>query len=142
MDCRKTCSIGCSCVSLVISAILAAVIGVLFFFKWIPNIAVVTWIAFGLGVLTLLILFFTLLYAAAHPCSALPGCLCRHGKCLLLGSAGTIVSTLATIAIALSLRSIFAVFFVAIGAFFTVLMLLALISLILCVLCALCGAGK
>lgn len=141
MDCNRKCSLGCSCAALVISAVFAAVVGVLFYFRYISFIVTAVWIAFGLGVLILILLFASLVYAATHPCWILPGCLCARGGCLLLGSVGTVVSALAALSIALSPRLIFDVILVSVGAFFTALMLLALIALLLCIICALCGRG-
>ncbi len=141
MSCKKSCSAGCGCIAYIISTVLAAV-GILFFFYLIPNIVTAVWIAFGLGLLSLIFLFTGLLRASACPGGILSKCLCRYGRCLLAGSMGTIVCALAALAIVLSFRWIFVVFLVAVGAFFTVLMLIALFSMLKCLVCALCEEQK
>jgi hypothetical protein len=139
MDCRKNCLIACGCINLTISTIFAAAIGILFFFNYIPSIVTAIWISFGLGVLSLILLFVGLLGASANPCRILSRCLCARGGCLLVGSIGTIVSALTALAIVLNPSWILTVILVAIGAFFTAMMLVALFSILMCFVCAQCG---
>lgn len=142
MDCKKSCSIGCSCIGLIISTVFAAAVGVLFFFHLIPNIVTAVWISFGLGVMSLIALSVGLILALAFPCGALYRCLCRHGRCLLVGSMGTIVCALAALAIVLLAHRILTAILVALGAFFTAMMLIALFSVLLCLLCCLCDGRR
>lgn len=124
MNCRKRCSIGCICTSLAISVIFAAITGILFFFRLIPNMSTAVWIAFGFGVLNLVLLFIGLFRGAACPCGILSRCLCAHSSCLLAGSFGTIITALAALSIVLAPAVISITILVSIGAFFTALTLL------------------
>ena len=142
MDCRKSCLSGCGCISLVLSTVFAAAVGILFFLQMIPNVVTAIWISFGLGLMSLSILIAGLFGGPSYPCGMMSRCLCAQGKCLLVGSMGTIVCALAALSTVLSSRLILTVFLVAVDAFFTGLMLFALFSILMCLLYALCGEPK
>lgn len=130
--CRPSC--GCGCIALFISAILGAVAGVLVYFNLLPAITTAVWIAFGLGVLGLIILVSALFLASTNPSHALTRCLCKRGICLLVGSIGTIVAALCALSIVLAPLSIATAILVSIAAFFLFLMIIALISFLVCIL--------
>lgn len=137
MGCKNECPSGCSCAGIVISLVVAIVVGVLFYFGYIPFIVTAAWIAFGLGVMTLILLFVSLAIASGHRRSVLRECLCRRAKCLLIGAVGSIVLSIALVSITV-VTSILITILVALGAFFLTLILLSLAGLIGCMICELC----
>ena len=135
---NKFCGV-CGSISIVISAILGAIVGVLFAFDLIPFIGTTAWIALGLGVLTLVILVGTVLAANTRECSTLSKCLCSNGASLLAGAVGTIVTTTVALSTVLDSALVAVIILVAIAAFFFALMLIGLTSLISCFLCKQCS---
>ncbi|MDP4120390.1 MAG: hypothetical protein Q8876_04945 [Bacillota bacterium] len=119
-----------------------AIVGILFAFRYIPFIVISTWIAFGLGVLTLIFLVIGVFLGAVTGPNALAKCLCKNTTCLLVGVLGTIISALAALSIVLTPVFISVITLVAIGAFFFSLMILGLIALISCIASKLCCFHK
>ncbi|MPN25107.1 hypothetical protein SDC9_172514 [bioreactor metagenome] len=139
MSCSGGCKFSaCSCLGVVISIIFGAVIGVLFAFDLIPFITTALWIVFGLGVLALIFLLIAVLVGAATGSPALSKCLCSNALCLLVGTIGTIVSSVIALSFVLEATSIFAAAIVAIVAFFLAFMLIGLIAMIACIASELC----
>jgi len=139
MNCGNKCGFSaCCCIGLLISVVFGAVVGVLFAFEYICFIRIAAWIAFGFGVLTLVLLIFGLFSASVNPPSALSRCLCKYTSCLLVGIIGTIITALAALVIVLNPACISVITLVAIGAFFFALMIIALIALIRCIICKMC----
>ena len=142
MDCDRSCSRGCGCINIVISVVLAIVVGVLFFFRLIPGIAIAIWVVLALAILNLIFLIAALFIASSeHKHSALTKCLCSHGICFLVGIIGTIVLCLVAISIPLIPTLIPVVIIVAIGTFFAAFMATQLIALVRCIICRLCSRG-
>ena len=142
MSCKDKCGFSaCGCLGIVISIVFAAIIAVLFAFGLIPFIVTVTWIAFGLAVLALIILIIGIYSAALCPHNALQKCICRNAICLLAAIIGTIISAIAALAIVLIPIFISVIILVAIGAFFFALMMIGLIAFISCIVCRLCSIG-
>ena len=136
--CDDNCSFNAfSGLGIVISVMFGAIIAILFAFDFIPGIVTSTWIAFGLGVLSLVILVIGVFLAAVTGPNALSKCLSRNTTCFLIGIIGTIISSLAALSIVLDTTFISVIILVAIGAFFFSLMIIGLIALINCIVCKL-----
>jgi len=135
---RNCCCNACSCIGIIISILLATIVGVLFAFGLIPAIVVSAWIAFGIGVFVLIVLIAGLYLAAVNPRSALSKCLCQNAICMLIGSIGTIVTALAGLSILLII-CIPVIVLVAVGAFFLSLLLQSLICFIICLVKKMCS---
>ena len=138
MSCNGCSLKACSCIGVILSIIFGAAIGVLFAFRYIPAIVVSAWIAFGLGVLTLILLTIGVFFAGISMPNVLSKCLCLNGTCLLVGSIGTIIMALAALSISLTPAFISIIVLVALGAFFFALMLISLIATISCIICKAC----
>lgn len=125
-------SFACGFGAILISIIIGIIIGVLYAFGYIPGIRIAVWIAFGLGVLGLIILVTGILAGVSAKSKALMKCLQLNVYCLLAGIWGTILSGLAALSIVLN-PSILIAILIGIGGFFFSLMVIALILTTLCV---------
>jgi len=121
----------CGFVGIPVSIVIGIIVGILFAFEFIPGIETAAWIAFGLGVLGLIILVAAVFVAVSTESRALTRCLQLNVNCLLTGIWGTILSGLAALSIELTPGSILIAVLVGIGAFFFSLMIVSLILFIL-----------
>lgn len=139
MDCERSC--GCPsniCIEVLISVVVATVVGLLFGFGLIPNIVTAVWIVFGFAVLNLIFLVVGLFGASLVRHSLLGKCLCCKGKILLVAIIATIILTLVALSITLVSTTIWIVVLIAIGAFFVALMVVEFVLLLKCLLNGLC----
>lgn len=135
MDCNNENTISiCSFFGVITSILVGAIVGVLYALCFIPSITIAVWIAFGLGVLTLIFLVTGVFLAAVCQSCSLIRCLCRNSSYLLVGIIGTIISAIAALSIFLNHFCIPAIIVIALGAFFFTLMIFGLINFITCVI--------
>ena len=118
----------------VVSIFLGVIIGVLFFFEFIPAILVGTWIAFGVAVLSLIGI--TAIAVAENKKGE--RCMCEYGGCLLAGIIGTIVSTLIALAVGLTAGVVLSAIIVAVLGFFFSLLIITVVLFIRCLIDANC----
>ena len=120
--------------ALILSVILGIGLAVVYSFGFIAQTAVVLWIAFGLALTVLFTVTFILTMLTDERGSPVRKCLCTYGRCILSGVIGTIVSTIAGLAITLLTTGIISIIiFFLVGAFLT-LMLTTFFQFIFCVL--------
>lgn len=120
--------------ALVLSVIVGLVLSILCSFCCIAQTAVLLWISFGLALTVLFTVTFILTMLTDERGSPVRKCLCPYGRCILSGVIGTIVSTIAGLAITLLTTGIISVIvFFLVGAFLT-LMLTTFFQFIFCVL--------
>lgn len=129
-------------IGLLVSVIAGVAAGILFALNVFPFIAAAAWIAFGLGVLSLLILISGLFSAAEDRSYVLTNCLCRNAAFFLTGIIGTILTAIVLLSINLVLLCIPAIILVGIGTFFFSLMIFGLIFFICCIMRALCRSRR
>ena len=137
MRCNNCCGDPCStCIEVVISIVLAAVVGVLFIYGLIPDIVTGLWILFGLAVLNLVFLVTGLYTASIFRRTPLARCLRCRGTIFLAGIIGTIFMTLVLLSITtlLPTLTILITILVSIGAFFAALMGVELVLFISCLI--------
>ena len=137
--CNGSCSLGCKCLSLIISAVAAIVVGALYFNGLITNITTVLWIALGIAVSGFLFLAAALIISGLFQSIPLSSCLCSNGRCLLIGIIGTVLSVIVALSFTLAV-DIFSTVIVALAALFTVLTLISLFSLFSCLICGNCAS--
>lgn len=122
----------CSCLGLIISIVLGAVVGVLFALGFIPFIVTAAWIAFGISVFALAFLLVAVIVGGATGPNMLTRCLCRNIPCLLAGIIGTLITSIAALSIVLNPVFVSVAALVALGGAFFTLLLIALIDFITC----------
>jgi len=123
----------CNIGTVILSIIIGVIIGVLFAFGYIPGVVTAVWIAFGLGVLGLVILAIAIFVGVSTRYKALIKCLQLNINCLLVGIWGTIITGLAALSIVLTPGSVLIAILIGIGAFFLSLLIISLILFTLCV---------
>lgn len=124
--------------ALFLSVIVGVVLSILYSFCYIAQTAVLLWISFGLALTVLFTVTFILTTLTDERGSAVRRCLCPYGRCILSGVIGTIVSTMAGLAITLLTTGIVSIIiFFLVGAFFT-LMITTFFQFIFCVLRKIC----
>ncbi|HKM21231.1 MAG TPA: hypothetical protein VJZ01_04240 [Lachnospiraceae bacterium] len=116
----------CNVLGVIGGLIFAVAAGIIFSGGGLVGINVALWIILGLAVLTLLILVYCLVEASDIRCSALKEYLCVLGTPILIGTLGTITTSLIALSITLTPAVISSVILVAIAAFFFAFMLIVL----------------
>lgn len=136
--CCKSCLTPSTCIGVLISIVVAIIVGVLFALNNIPLITTAAWIAFGLSVLSLIFLILGAFISALTLPNSLSMCLCKHVVGLLVGIIGTLVFTIIALSIVLCPLVISNVIIVALGTLFFTFLLIELISFIVCIICKSC----
>lgn len=128
---------GCNACAVFASLILGAVIAVLSYFEFLPNIAALIPIAFWFAIVTLVgLVLIPLLAHRISPCAL--KCVCINGYCLLGAAVGALVTTIIAMIILLDLRLISVTVLIGLIGFFFSLLLIAIIIFIDCLLRELC----
>lgn len=124
---------GCKLVGTIVGIIVGVIIGILFALGYTPLIVTGIWIAFSLASFVLLYILGTLfLGSCSGSCSIIMGCIRRNLGCLLTGSIGTILASLAALSIVLDIAVNAIVLLVGLGAFFFTFLIVGIISFIKC----------
>lgn len=134
LGCNENCSSAWTILEVVISAVLAAAVGLLLANNLIPGIVTALWIVFGLAVLNLIFLVAGLYTASIVRRTPLRRCLFCGGGAFLAGIIGTIVFALMALAITAFATSVWFFVIVGIGTFFAVFMTIELIRLLSCLI--------
>ncbi len=129
------CRGGCGAVGTIVGIIFGVIIAIFFSLGFTPLILTGVWVAFALGAAVLIYVIITGLISSSNDIrSGSESCFCRYAKCLLFGSVGTVLATLAALSITLDIAVTAIVILVGIGVFFFVFMISALISYIKCLI--------
>lgn len=128
----------CVCGSCSVSGIIWSIIGgiaaaVLFYLGYITSAVVGIWITFGIAAFSLIyILLSTFLSSCSETCARFSHCLHRSLKCLLIGSIGTIVVSIAALSISLTTTAAPTII-VGLLVLFFILLLSAIVNLLKCI---------
>lgn len=129
------CRGGCGVVGTILGIIFGIIIAIFFSLGFTPLILTGIWVAFALGAAVLIYVIIAGLISSSNDIrSDSSGCFCRYAKCLLFGSAGTVLAALAALSITLDIAVTAIVILIGIGVFFFVFMVSALISYIKCLI--------
>ena len=124
---------GCKLVGTIVGIIVGVIIGIMFALGYTPLIVTGIWIAFSLASFVLLYILGTLfLGSCSGSCGIIMGCIRRNLGCLLTGSIGTILTSLAALSIVLDIAVNSIVLLVGLGAFFFTFLIVGIISFIKC----------
>lgn len=130
--CKQNC---CSfTTSLIVSIIVGVGVAVVFSLGFLASIVTALWIAFGISVLSIIALSVLAPLSSMNKSMALKKCLCYYGKPLVIGSIGTLITSIVSLTLVLSIAStvsIIIIFFV--GALFS-LLLISIVQFILCII--------
>lgn len=124
--CNKQCN---NCLAaIIIGAIAGVIIGLLFFFALIPGI--ITAIIVGLIFAAISLILITVIAAFAEKNAE--KCVCKDGKCIVIGSIGTIVLGIVALAITLTTGSVGVAILIGLLGAFLVGTIISLLFLGLC----------
>ncbi len=131
----RECSCGCGAAGTIFGIILGVIVAVLFSLGLTPLIMNGIWVAFSIGGAALLYILFTSVFAScSDSCCHLEKCLIKNSKCLITGTLGTLLTTIALVCISLETSSILVAILVAVATFFVVFLLASLISFVKCLI--------
>lgn len=134
------CRGGCGITGAILGIIFGIIVAVLFSLGFTPIILTGVWVAFALGAAVLIYVIISGLINSSNELKLSENnCFCRYARCLLFGSAGTILSAIAALSITLDIAVTAIVVLIGIGVFFFVFMISALISYIKCLITRSCS---
>lgn len=132
--CNSTFRRNCGCSGLMFSAVVAAVVGVLLYFGFVPSALLAVGIILVIAALNLIFFFSGLMVAATTECSEIVKCLKNYGICYLAGIIGTIFGAIIFIAAGVSLILPISAILFAITVFFFVFMIYQLVLFWNCII--------
>lgn len=110
-------------IALILSVIIGIGISVLFSCGLLANICIALWISLLLSIISLVALFVFLPLSSTNIFSSLKKCICKHGKSLIVGSIGTLVTTIAALSLPVCFYSVLIILFFLIGTFLSFLII-------------------
>ena len=110
-------------IAIILSVVIGLGISVLFGLSLIPNAIFALWIAFGLSILSLIALLFLIPLAGFNNFSSLKKCMCEYSKNLIVGTIGTLVTTIAALSLTLTVSTALIIIFFLIGTFLSLLII-------------------
>lgn len=127
---RSEMCISCLTVGIIAGIISGIAAALLFFFGIVSNLTIALWVAFGVGIFTLLAAFTT---AILTPVWISRRCFCRSKNALLIGGTGLVITTVIALSASIFSGSIFSAVLIGLVTFFLVLSITALVCFILCI---------
>lgn len=133
---NTSCKCGCGLIGSILGIVAGIIIAILFSMGLTPLILNGIWITFGIGALALLYIMILASFDGCNgsSCQVLEKCLIRNLKCLLIGTFGTILTTLILTVITLEITSIIVSIIVGLATFFLVFLISSIISLLKCLI--------
>ena len=131
-DVREKSELCLSCLAVGITAgiLIGVAAALLFFFGVITNLTIALWVAFGVGLFTLVATFGA---ALLTPMWISRKCFCKNKNALITGGIGLVVTTVVALSTALAAASIFSAVLVGLTTFFLLLSVTSLICFIICI---------
>ena len=128
------CRCGRCIIPTIIGIVFGIITGVLVNTGVITNFLPIAWIAFGIGLLAIVLLILIALFSEDEATE----CVCENGKCLAIGAIGTVFLAIVILAVsAITTRVAAAVLFGILG-FFFIFTWVSLLQLLLCLVEAAC----
>lgn len=125
------CGKECNCIfAIIVGLILGVVVGILFFLGSIASIVNAIIVS---AIISLVVLVLTTLIAIFSD-NMETKCLCKNGKCALIGSIATLVLTIIALAVTLATGALASAILVGLGAFFVILTVISFVELIFCII--------
>ncbi|MBR0423364.1 MAG: hypothetical protein IJJ04_01815 [Clostridia bacterium] len=126
------CGNGCTASGIILGIIFGVIIAVLFSLGFTPLIFTGIWIAFSIAGASLIYLLVALSSANRQNTPRLWHCLREKFSCLIFGTIGTILTSIAALSIALEVAVIALIVLIGALAFFFMFLIVALVSLLKC----------
>ena len=127
---RSEVYISCLVAGVTAGILLAIAAALLFFFGVITNLTIALWVAFGVGIFTLVSTFAA---ALLTPVWISRKCFCRNKNALLTGGIGLVVTTVIALSATIAAQSILSAILIGLVTFFLLLSVAAIICFIICI---------
>ena len=130
------CECGCGrCIlHTIIGIVFGIITGVLVNTGVITNFLPIAWIAFGIGLLAIVLLILIALFSEDEATE----CVCENGKCLAIGAIGTVFLAIVILAVSAITTGVAAAVLFGILGFFFIFTWVSLLQLLLCLVEAAC----
>lgn len=126
------CGNGCTASGIILGIIVGVIVAVLFSLGFTPLIVTGIWIAFAIAGASLIFLLAAFSFASGQRNPRLIYCLKKKFSCLIFGTIGTILTSIAALSIVLEIAVISMVILIGALAFFFMFLIVALVSLLKC----------
>ena len=128
------CRCGRCIIPTIIGIVFGIITGVLVNTGVITNFLPIDWIAFGIGLLAIVLLILIALFSEDEATE----CVCENGKCLAIGAIGTVFLAIVILAVSAITTGVAAAVLFGILGFFFIFTWVSLLQLLLCLVEATC----
>ena len=128
------CRCGRCIIPTIIGIVFGIITGVLVNTGVITNFLPIAWIAFGIGLLAIVLLILIALFSEDEATE----CVCENGKCLAIGAIGTVFLAIVILAVSAITTGVAAAVLFGILGFFFIFTWVSLLQLLLCLVEAAC----
>ena len=128
------CRCGRCIIPTIIGIVFGIITGVLVNTGVITNFLPIAWIAFGIGLLAIVLLILIALFSEDEATE----CVCENGKCLAIGAIGTVFLAIVILAVSAITTGVAAAVLFGILGFFFIFTWVSLLELLLCLIEAAC----
>ena len=128
------CRCGMCIIPTIIGIVFGIITGVLVNTGVITNFLPIAWIAFGIGLLAIVLLILIALFSEDEATE----CVCENGKCLAIGAIGTVFLAIVILAVSAITTGVAAAVLFGILGFFFIFTWVSLLQLLLCLVEAAC----
>lgn len=128
------CRCGRCIIPTIIGIVFGIITGVLVNTGVITNFLPIAWIAFGIGLLAIVLLILIALFSEDEATE----CVCENGKCLAIGTIGTVFLAIVILAVSAITTGVAAAVLFGILGFFFIFTWVSLLQLLLCLVEAAC----
>lgn len=119
----------CECfIPAIIGIILGIVVGYLVFNFVIPGLVIAIWIALGISIVSLLLVFLTAIQAQGRE----EWCVCKYGGCIVIGAIFTIIATIIALSITIVTGILATAILIGLGTLFLVFTIFSVAEFLLC----------
>lgn len=112
----------------IISIILGIIVGFISFVVAIPGIVTAIWIAFGLSIAALILVFLTAIQAQGRE----EWCVCKYGSCITIGAIATIIATIIGLSITIATGILAISILIGLGTLFLAFTIFGVLEFIMC----------
>lgn len=128
------CRCGRCIIPTIIGIVFGIITGVLVNTGVIATLVPLAWIAFGIGLLAIVLLILIALFSEEDASE----CVCENGKCLAIGAIGTVFLAIVILAVSTIITGVTAAVLFGILGFFFIFTWVSLLQLLLCLIEAAC----
>lgn len=119
----------CGClIPAIISIILGIIVGFISFTVAIPGLIIAIWIAFGISIGALILVFLTAIQAQRRE----EWCVCKYGSCITMGAITTIIATIIGLSITILTGVLATAILIGLGTLFLAFTIFSVFEFMMC----------